>query len=82
MLLRQPDFPRINQLIKEQYGSRKGATQDANQLHDLLDAPSKHVWVTFEDGCLWWCTVRDGAVINPRNLLKNSFDDRRWRFFG
>jgi len=30
-----------------------------------LDSPSKHIWVTFEDGCMWWCTVRNGAVVNP-----------------
>jgi hypothetical protein len=30
----------------------------------VLETPSDHVWVTFEDGCLWWCTVRDGITVN------------------
>ncbi len=44
---------------------RKGATQDFNALRDLLDSPSKHLWITFEGGCMWWCTVLDGATANP-----------------
>jgi hypothetical protein len=27
--------------------------------------PEQASWVTFQDNCLWWCTVRDGAVVNP-----------------
>jgi hypothetical protein len=74
-LLLRPEFSRIKQLMKEQYGSRQGATQDFNQLHDLLEAPSQHLWITFEDGCLWWCTVHDGAVINPdgESSVKGNF---------
>jgi hypothetical protein len=64
-LLLRPDFSRIKQLLEQQYGARSGTTQDFNQLHALLDKPSQHLWITFEDGCLWWCTVRDGAVVNP-----------------
>jgi len=64
-LLLTPDFPRIKQVIKAEFGTRQGATQDFNALRDLLDAPSKHVWITFEDGCMWWCTVLDGAIVNP-----------------
>jgi len=64
-LLLRPDFPKIERLMRAHYGSRQGAMQDFNQLRDLLDNPSKHVWMTFEDGCMWWCTVRDGATVNP-----------------
>ncbi|MCJ7639819.1 MAG: restriction endonuclease [Euryarchaeota archaeon] len=64
-LLRTPDFPKIKQLLKAEFGSRQGATQDFNALCDLLDAPSKHIWMTFQDGCMWWCTAIDGAIINP-----------------
>jgi hypothetical protein len=64
-LLQQPDLPKIERLIKAEFGSRPGATQDFNALRDLLDNPSKHIWVTFEDGCMWWCTVRNGATVNP-----------------
>ena len=38
---------------------KKGFRRDFNQLTSLLDHPSQHVWITFEDGCLWWCTVRN-----------------------
>jgi hypothetical protein len=64
-LLLKPDFGKLGQLMKEQRGPRRSATQDFNQLRDLLDAPSQHLWVTFEDGCMWWCTVHDGATVNP-----------------
>jgi hypothetical protein len=42
------------------------ATRDYNALRWLLDNPSQHVWITFEDGCMWWCTVRDRVEPNPR----------------
>lgn len=63
-LLRSRDIPAIRDLIQSQYGDRRGATQDFNMLHALLDAPSRHLWVTFEEGCLWWCTVRDEIAVN------------------
>jgi hypothetical protein len=39
--------------------------------------------VTFEDGCLWWCTVRDGVVVNPDGESSEQGNfwltcDRRW----
>jgi hypothetical protein len=82
-LLRAPDFPEIERLIKDAFGTRQGATQDFNALCDLLDGPSKHLWLTFEDGYLWWCTVRDGASVNPdgESTHKGNFwlaCDRPW----
>jgi len=65
-LLKAPDFPKMQEFIKAEYGLRQGATTDFNQLRDLLDAPSKHIWMTFQDGCMWWCTAFDGAIINPK----------------
>ncbi len=64
-LLLKPDFTEIKRRMTEQYGSKRGATQDFNQLRDLLDKPSRHVWITLEDRYLWWCTVVDGATVNP-----------------
>src|SRR5664280_295864 len=74
-LLLRPDFLRIEQMVKAEYGAKNGATQDFNALRDLLYAPSKHVWITFEDGCMWWCTVLDGATVNPNgeNLEMGNF---------
>ena len=65
VFLMKPDYDKIGQLFKDQYGVKNGATQDFNALRDLLDNPSKHIWMTFEDGCMWWCTVLDGATVNP-----------------
>jgi hypothetical protein len=65
-LLRQVDLARINDAIKqhEDYRHPGAATADFNALKTVLDTPSQHVWVTFEDGYLWWCTVRDGITVN------------------
>jgi hypothetical protein len=64
-------------------GPRQGVKQDFNALRDLLNTPSQHVWMTFEDGCMWWCTVLDGATVNPdgESADKGNFwlvCDRPW----
>jgi hypothetical protein len=64
-LLLAPDFPKIEDVLKKEFGTRQGAKQDFNALCDLLDGPSKHIWMTFQDSCMWWCTVLDGASVNP-----------------
>ena len=64
-LLVTPDFSKIRQLLKTEFGARQGSTQDFNALRDLLETPSQHIWVTFEDGCMWWCMARDGVIVNP-----------------
>ncbi|MBN8736288.1 MAG: restriction endonuclease [Xanthomonadales bacterium] len=65
-LLQAPDLIAIERIIKNYYGTKRGATQDVNALHDALDAPSRHIWTTFQDGYMWWCTAKDGAIPNPR----------------
>lgn len=82
-LLLKPDFSKIEQHLRAYFGARKGATQDLNQLRDLLESPSKHVWITFQDGFMWWCTVRDGASVNPNreSLQRGNFwltCERNW----
>jgi hypothetical protein len=59
--------------IRRKYGEFPGAPKDPgafkrdlNQLLTLLDRPSQHTWITFEDGRLWWCTVEDKATANPQ----------------
>lgn len=74
-LLLSPDFPKIKKVLNAEYGAKPGATQDFNALRDLLDGPSKHIWMTFQDGCMWWCTARDGAIVNPdgETVQKGNF---------
>ena len=61
-LILKPDFPKIERILKAQ----GGAAQDFKALCALLDGPSKCVWITIENGYMWWCTVRDGAIVNPK----------------
>jgi hypothetical protein len=87
-LLTNPDYEAIKQHEIDDYARagklRKSlAVADANALWRLLDAPSQHVWITFEDSSMWWCTVRDGAVINPTGRDEHSGNfwlvcDRKW----
>ena len=63
-LLLKPDFSEIEKWLRAEFADRPGATQDFNALKTLLDKPSKHIWITFEEGCMWWCTVLDGAKVN------------------
>ena len=81
------DFKEIERIIRKDFddrGAGKGAaTNDFQALKYLLEAPSQHVWITFEDGCMWWCTVRDGAVINPNREDNDKGNfwlvcDRQW----
>lgn len=63
-LLLKPDFALIQQTIRAEFGERSGATADFNALRCLLDRPSQHLWITFEDGCMWWCTVQNRIEVN------------------
>ena len=71
-LLRAADMTAIEPLIRSHFGAKRGATQDFNALRTLVDHPSRHLWVTFEDGCMWWCTVRDGIEVNPDGDMSNQ----------
>ncbi|WP_438345743.1 restriction endonuclease [Methylorubrum populi] len=66
-MLRAADVAAIEAVLRGQYGSRPGATQDLNALRSLLEGPRRHLWVTFEDGFMWWATVRDGITLSPDN---------------
>jgi len=71
-LLLKKDLAKIEASIRELYGERAGATQDFNQLSDLVNAPSQHIWVTFEDGFLWWCTVSDQVTVTPNADVRTT----------
>jgi hypothetical protein len=63
-LLLDPDWIAIEALIRSWYDGKPGAMQDLKALRTVLDHPSQHIWITFEDGYMWWCTVRDGVETN------------------
>lgn len=82
-LLLVPDFVRIEQIIRDDSGTRSGATKEFKALKDLLDNPSKHLWITFGDGFIWWCTVHNTVTVNPdgEGLKRGHFwlkCDREW----
>lgn len=85
-LLTTPDYEKIKKSEIEEYkrSNLKGSSvADANALWRLLDSPSQHIWITIEEGCMWWCTVRDGAVINPTGRDEHTGNfwlvcDRKW----
>ncbi|MEP0322393.1 restriction endonuclease [Bauldia litoralis] len=63
--------------------SQIATTQDFNALRGVLIKPSQRLWITFQDGFLWWCTVKDGIEINAdgESLSKGHFwltCDRPW----
>lgn len=66
-LLHTANLAAIQSIIQDGYGAKAGATQDFNMLRTLLDHPSRHLWVTFEEGCMWWCTVGDRIQTNRGN---------------
>jgi hypothetical protein len=64
-MLLAADRTAIEPIIASGYNGKKGAAKnDCRALWSVLDRPSQHLWVTFQDGCMWWCTVRDGITIN------------------
>jgi hypothetical protein len=60
-LLLAADMAGVEAAVRPDY-----PTQDLNALRALIERPSQHVWVTFQDGCMWWCTVDDQIDINPQ----------------
>lgn len=74
-LIESADFAAIQPLLAAQYGNKPGATQDFNMLRTLLDRPSQHLWVTFEEGSMWWCTAQDIVQTN------NSGDESLGNFW-
>ena len=75
-LLCQVDLPRIRACMQAHYKKPGVATSDFNAIKLVLENPSRHIWVTFENGYLWWCTVRDGIKVNldrDREKTEGSF---------
>ena len=62
-LLRDANMAAIERNIRSSAGG--GKTQDINALRTLVERPSQHIWVTFADGRMWWCTVIDVIETNP-----------------
>jgi hypothetical protein len=64
-LLEAADFAAIEPVIRALWKGGRGTTQDINALRTLVNRPSQHVWITFQEGCMWWCTVHDKIEANP-----------------
>jgi hypothetical protein len=75
-LLHRLDLPEIKACIQGHYKKPGVVTADFNAFNLVAENPSRHIWITFEDGCLWWCTVRDGITVNldvDREKTEGSF---------
>lgn len=66
-MIRAGDMAGIEAVIRAYYHGKQGATQDVNAIRTLLQEAGRHIWITFEDGFMWWATARDGVTINPVN---------------
>lgn len=63
----------------EQHGGAKGvATRDFEALKHLLVHPSQHIWMTFAERRLWWCTVKDGVEAEPDGSPEASDHGHFW----
>ncbi len=75
--------PYIEALFNARGGAKAAISRDVGALRELIERPSQHVWVTFEDRRMWWCTVRDeiGVQDGPDDTAKGHFwltCDRPW----
>lgn len=66
-MLATGNFAGIEKHVRAEFGGKPGAMQDVNALRALIVRPSQHLWVTFEDGFMWWATARDGITLSPEN---------------
>lgn len=64
-LLEAADLTAIEPILRNAASGKLGVTQDFNALRTLIDRPSRHVWITFQDDCMWWCTVLDRVQTDP-----------------
>lgn len=64
-LLLRADLRAIEEIIRNCAKDEGAATRDLSQLADVIEEPGRHIWITFEDRCLWWCTLLKGPTINP-----------------
>jgi hypothetical protein len=76
-LLQQRDLDGIKACIGERYKKQGAATADFNAIKLVIEHPSQHIWVTFEDGYLWWCTVHDGIAVNL-DMRKEKTEGSFW----
>lgn len=72
-LLKAADLGAIEALAPSVFGTTPGtATRDRKALLSLIDRPSQHLWITFQDGFMWWCTVFDDIEIHPEGRTKTK----------
>ncbi len=71
-LLQRLDLQGIEAAIRDHYKKPAAGTTDVNAIKSLIESPSQHLWVTFEDGYLWWCTVNDEITVNIDKHNENT----------
>src|SRR5688572_10939716 len=59
-LLLRADFNAIEQVIRHRSKDEGAVTRDLSQIREVLEGADRHVWITFEAGFMWWCTLRRG----------------------
>jgi hypothetical protein len=64
-ILRAGDLAAAKPYVEQIAKDPGAATRDYNALRALIDRPSQHVWITFEDRRMWWCTARDRVETSP-----------------
>ena len=75
-LIKSRDLKAIEPQLRAAFDNQGAATRDLNQLSYALASPSHYIWVTVEQGFLWWCTVNDEPVINPKG--ESSHEGNFW----
>ena len=69
-LLRAGNFDAARPYI-ERSRDAGAVTRDVKALQMLIERPSEHVWITFEDRRMWWCTVGDQVETNAESQTED-----------
>ena len=47
---------------RENYKNKASQAMDINMLAKFVESTPEDVWITFYDGCMWWCRLEVGPV--------------------
>lgn len=69
----------IKETIKEEFGEKKGATQDFNALKSFCEATEDDVIITFSNGKLYWCFL-DNNEVEQDGISKYRTTKIKWSY--